>query len=629
LLHGSSIAAVATAPSGPAGTPVPSGSASSAALIAPAKAGDLKSGGNALRAVAVLTLGMESLPDSALLAQAQAEILERFLVDGAKNGDKRQIGWAIKVMERFVKRAPTTLGFVLLQRLVRRHEGIAAARAVFARARRTLRVKEEDMTDEDRKEALAKAAAAEKEGMEEIEEDGTNEDSGDAGRIGGSSHPRLVTNRLKPTVGSSLPAAEGAASPSAHAGFITWHLYAAHATIEHRLSKNPQVAARIFELGLRKHRTFLSTPPYVLHYASLLLELNDEENLRSLLMRAVSACEDDESNAALSGTNDPIAIARRREVQRPLWDMMLKFEAILSSRSGSGNVSADIRSIEARRRRALYGPGNEDVVMGGEGAPDEEEDRNLGTGVQKSSLNEQLIRVEGYDVASRIANGMMRLVDTLTVTGAMGNGESDTSNLNFAAAASASLAAGGSTSDIWGDECAGGTSDISYVHRLRFQREGKTRAISSALFGGIPGTNQGIAGGAGKLLSSRERAAGAAQNALAIQNAPDWLRPLLLLLPPIPKHGRGLTKPPPHLIEMTLSTMRANALPNRPADIVSTGINGAAPVSKKRYRADNDGDSSDEENGSNGASFAAGYSNQFRSRQRSRLFSANNGGNAS
>ena len=49
----------------------------SAALIAPTKAGGWKSRGNATRAMAVLSLGMESLPDCVLLAQAQAEILER------------------------------------------------------------------------------------------------------------------------------------------------------------------------------------------------------------------------------------------------------------------------------------------------------------------------------------------------------------------------------------------------------------------------------------------------------------------------------------------------------------------------------------------------------------------------
>jgi len=591
LLHGGSVAAATVSSTSNTSDAQPSnqagGSTSSAALVAPAKAGDVKSGGNAIRAVAVLSLGMESLPDSALLAQAQAEILERHLGGESKFA-------CIKVLEQFVKRSPTTLGFVLLQRLVRRHQGVDAARLVFSNARRTLQVREEDLIS-DNEEGKGVTASTKQDGINKDE----NKDDGD-GKGAILPQNRLVMNRL----GTSAEQANGD-TQKASAGFITWHLYAAHATIEHHLSKKPKVAARIYELGLRKHRTFLSTPPYVLHYANLLLELNDEENLRSLLMRAVAACEEEETS---SGGSDEAAITRRREMQRPLWDMMLKFESILSSRGSNGNISADISSIESRRRRALYGPGNEDVVMGGENAPEEEEDRNLGSGAQKNSLNEQLIRVEGYDVASRIANGMARMVDVLTITGAIGNGDSDTSSLDFAAAAASSLAAGGTSSEVWGDECAGGPSDVSYVKRLRFQRESPTRAAIS-MFGGYPGAGQGVGGTTGKLLSSRDRVAAMGQgaNAVAVQNAPEWLRPLIALLPPVPKFGRGITKPPPHLIEMALSTLRANELPSPPS-------NGAANDSKKRRR--DDGDSSDEED--NGVS-GGGYSSQFRSRQRSRL----------
>ncbi|KAL7486418.1 hypothetical protein ACHAW6_012020 [Cyclotella cf. meneghiniana] len=594
LLHGSSVAASVAVTSGQQAATTPTGgniNISSAMLIAPAIAGNLKSGGNAIRALAVLTLGMESLPDSALLAQAQADILERHLgVLTGVNGEKSN-GSApnecIKVMERFVGRSPTTLGFVLLQRLVRRYEGIEAARAVFSRARRTLRIREEDDM-EDADESAADVAA-------------------DAGK---GAARRMVTSRLKGMSRQNpLAADEGS-----KVGFITWHLYAAHATIEHRLGKNPQVAARIYELGLRKHRSFISTPPYVLHYANLLLELNDEENLRSLLMRAVAACEEEDANiSANPGESEAAALARRREVQRPLWDMMLKFESILSSRTNNGNVAADVAAIEMRRRRALFGPGNEDVVMGREGPPDEED---LSIGIQKSSLNEQLIRVEGYDVASRIANGMARMVDVLSVTGAIGNGEFDTSSLDFASAASASLAAGGVSSNMWGDVCAGGASDVSYVQRLRFQRETGIRAVTSTL-PGVSAGSQGITGGAGKLLSSKERVAGAGlgMNVLLIQSAPEWLRPLLLLLPPIPKFGRGLQKPPPHLIEMALLTLRGNALPQRP--VVEASIsNGAFTIPKKHGRQVNNGeDSSDDEDGGDGG----GYSNQFRARQRARL----------
>ncbi|KAL7514054.1 hypothetical protein ACHAXN_011306 [Cyclotella atomus] len=581
LLHGSSIAASVSVTPGQQNAPINGGSSvSSTMLIAPAKAGDLKSGGNAIRALAVLTLGMKCLPDCALLAQAQADILEKHL--GVTSGEsKNEKHGCIQVMERFVNRSPTTLGFVLLQRLARRYQGISAARAVFSRARRTLKIRDED----------------EMEGEEEAAAEGTADAAKGASR-------KMVTSRLNGENDSKQ------SSDGTNAGYITWHLYAAHATIEHRLGKNPQVAARIYELGLRKHRSFISTPPYVLHYASLLLELNDEENLRSLLMRAVAACEEEDANTK-DGESDAAAATRRQEVQRPLWDMMLKFESILSSRTNNGNVATDVAAIEVRRRKALYGAGNEDVVMGREGPPDEED---LSIGIQKSSLNEQLIRLEGYDVASRISNGMARVVDVLTVTGAIGSGEFDTSSLDFASGASASLAAGGASSNVWGDICAGGASDVSYVQRLRFQRESRSRAAAAAL-GGVTGA-QGIAAGT-KLLSAKERAAGAAlgigMNAMAIQIAPEWLRPLLMLLPPIPKFGRGLQKPPPHLVEMTLLTLKGNNMPATRPVVAAATTNGGANLAIKRERDADDSDD-DEDGGAGGA-----YSNQFRARQRARL----------
>ena len=566
------------------------GSVSSAILIAPAKAGDVKSGGNAIRALAVLTLGMESLPDCALLAQAQADILEKHLgiVPGEKgDGVTDDQHGCIKVMERFVSRSPTTLGFVLLQRLVRRYEGIAAARTVFSRARRILKIREEDEMD--------------------VGEDAAVERKTDDGKGSGR---KMVTSRLKGT--NKDGSGQISARDECNAGFITWHLYAAHATIEHRLGKNPQVAARIYELGLHKHRSFISTPPYVLHYASLLLELNDEENLRSLLLRAVAACEEEEGN--VDGDTDAAAIVRRREVQRPLWDMMLKFESILSARTNNGNIATDVAAIEVRRRKALYGAGNEDVVKGREGPPDEED---LSIGIQKSSLNEQLIRLEGYDVASRISNGMARMVDVLTVTGAIGNGEFDSSSLDFSSAASASLAAGGASSNVWGDICAGGASDVSYVQRLRFQRESRARAATSTLSGGVT-TAQSIAGGT-KLLSAKERAAGAAlgigMSTMMIQSAPEWIRPLLLMLPPIPKFGRGLQKPPPHLVEITLATLKNNSLPATRPVVAATTTNGSSNIAIKRERDANGEDSDDDEDGGAGGA----YSNQFRARQRARL----------
>ncbi|KAL7547368.1 hypothetical protein ACHAWF_010681, partial [Thalassiosira exigua] len=606
------------------------GAAGKGSAIAPVAAGDVSSGGNAVRAVAVLALGMESVPDCALLAQAQAEIMERHLGGGEGEGEsegKVGGGGCISVLERYVARCPTTLGFVLLQRLVRRHQGVAAARAVFARARRALRVREEDALggSGDGGTTTAKATAS---GQAEKEEPiGDGKEKADAGAASQDSRRRMVTNRSG--FSSELATGDVIAAPSFNdnAGYVTWHLYAAHAALEHRPGRNPRVAARVYELGLRRHRTFLSNPPYVLQYADLLLELGEEENLRSLLSRAVAACEEEEAarTAAVKEVGgdvagaDAAALSRRRETQRPLWDAMLRFESVLSSRPGSSS-SCDVASVEARRRRALYGPGREDLVAGGDRPPDDEDDRVLGTGAGRTGLNEMLIRAEGYDVASRIANGMGRMVDVLAATGAIGGGSEllgSGTGPDFAGAAAASTAAGG-TPDLLGDECAGGPSDASYVLRLKFRREGAARAAAT-----VPST--GPSTGAGKLLSrERSTAAVAPGGAVAaLREGPEWLRPLTLLLPPVPKFGRGVVRPPPHLVEVALSALRGNDLPSaRPVGrkAADGGAAGAVNGGRKRKWGGGGGDSSDEENGN--AAGGGGYGGQFRARQRSRLVDA-------
>ena len=91
---------------------------------------------------------------------------------------------------------------------------------------------------------------------------------------------------------------------------------------------------------------------------------------------------------------------------------------------------------------------------------------------------------------------------------------------------------------------------------------------------------------------------------------PDWLRPLLLLLPASRLRIPVVAKPPPHLTELALMTLKQNDLPSeRPA----------GDIAKKR-RMGGDGDSSDEEGGATGS----GYSNAFRARQRTRMLASNN-----
>jgi hypothetical protein len=102
----------------------------------------------------------------------------------------------------------------------------------------------------------------------------------------------------------------------------------------------------------------------------------------------------------------------------------------------------------------------------------------------------------------------------------------------------------------------------------------------------------------------------------AIQQAPEWLRPLLLLLPASRLHLPIVAKPPPHLTELSLSSLRQNALPTeRPAD-TTNGSN------KRKSSGNTGGDSSDEENG---GKKAGGYGSQFRSRQRARMSTEQNG----
>ena len=90
---------------------------------------------------------------------------------------------------------------------------------------------------------------------------------------------------------------------------------------------------------------------------------------------------------------------------------------------------------------------------------------------------------------------------------------------------------------------------------------------------------------------------------MAIQSMPEWLRPLCLMLPATRLRVAVVPKPPPHMVEMALSALKANPLPaERPAD-------------SKRPRDDDD---SDDE----GPRGSGGYGSQFRARQRARISAA-------
>jgi Suppressor of forked protein (Suf) len=92
---------------------------------------------------------------------------------------------------------------------------------------------------------------------------------------------------------------------------ITWHLYAAHAAMEHRQNHLPKVAARIYELGVKCDPSFVAVPAYVQRYAQVLMEINDLTSLRSLLTKSVSACE----------------VAGNKAAVASVWDISLHFES--------------------------------------------------------------------------------------------------------------------------------------------------------------------------------------------------------------------------------------------------------------------------------------------------------------
>ena len=514
----------------------------------------------------ILQLGQIHIPDSTLLAYAEAEMWL-----SSPNG----IETGLRVMERLLKRNPTTLGFVLYQRMVRQIKGVDAARRVFAEARRTL------LTEEEYQEVLARQSASTKE-----EEEAAAAAEGGAAGAGTTDVEKaetenddrwMVTNRLDASVGSKKvrrtkngkksDVEDKEMGPSSTpAGPVTWHLFASHAGIEHRINRRSDIAARVYELGLRKHTSFLSKPAYVQRYAQLLAELGDTLNLRSLLTKAVAACEQQGNKDALG----------------ELWDISLHYESVMAASDVSGMEK--IRQSESKRREALMGPEVEDV---GTGNTVGFEEAAL-VGAQKSTIAEQLIRSEGYDTSSRIVNGLARSVDLLGVMGVWGDAASTT---------------GKRSSSSKDDDLSGSRSDKAFQKRMDYHQMKERGATGDAALGQDKGLSarerlQQGTGGSGPMTAMM----------LSIQQMPEWLRPLLLLLPASRLRIPVVAKPPPHLTEMALSTLKQNDLPaERPQDDANKG--------SKRDAPGKGGDSSDEEDGTSGT----GYSVAFRARQRARM----------
>lgn len=576
------------------------------------------------RAVAVLKLSQVYIPDSTLLAQAHAQLVELNAASraSAASGGSSVSGApkpsdSLKVMESYLARAPTSLGYCLYQRLVRRYKGKEAARAVFAKARRVL-VQGSQGGD------LGISTSTTALGAENVGSGGSA--TGTVGPEGSSTTATqetlvgedsksstaqengkrwMVTNRLDASIGSgssinkdnaTVTNRQEAQNPSNSIlppGPITWHLYACHATIEHRLNKSPEIAARVYELGLRKHAGFLTMPPYVLRYAQLLLELQDIVNLRALLTRALTACGDTKNPSTQIGA---------------LWDMTLQCEDLWSI-SDPTNIEAAI-AVERKRRAALLGPEIEDVSTGSRVGMG---DSGATIGVQKSTLAEQLIRSDGYNTSSLIVNGMGRTVDFLDVLGLWGDGIGIKKYLSVTQAVDAD------------ETIPGGKSDRSYQRRLIYAR----RVAIGDSVDAMPGTEIGS-----KLLSARERLQQQGGGVpgfqttpiqMAIQQSPEWLRSMLLLLPASRLRTSIIPKAPPHLVEMALNALRQSKLPaERPSDDGGNGVlaGNKHSLEPKKQNGGGGGDSSDEETGPSGS---GGYGTQFRARQRARMSNHSNG----
>ena len=560
------------------------------------------------RSIAVLQIGQRHILDSTLLVQAHVQLVEAHamhcvngnsIIDRGSLLGSMKASHSLEVLENYLARAPTSLGFCLYERLVRRYKGIDAARAVFSRARRVLHqgfdqnaansgASSNVVRDQIGVEGASALTTATKSGgsdpnaKENLKTPGTNIDGNRC----------MVTNRLDPSIGKNTLSGMKTLKSSEKTrdslnstmqippGPITWHLYACHATIEHRLNKSPEIAARVYELGLRKHSNFLTKPSYVLKYAKLLLELQDTVNLRALLTRSLAACGD----------------SRTSEEIEALWNMTLQCEELWSI-SEPANIEAVI-AIERKRRVALLGPHIEDVSTGSRVGLTE---KRTTISSQKSTLAEQLIRVDGYNTSSLIVNGLGRTVDVLDITGLWGDGSGgkqyhSKSNL-----------------DKVDELIPGGISDRSFQSRLQFVEK---LAAGINVSGIVSGLEHGS-----KLSSARERlhqqAGGGPgfQNTpiqISIQQNPEWLRSMLLLLPASRLRSPIVPKAPPHLVVQALTTLRQSKLPEeRPKDDAEKKrISG-----KKRALGDDTaggGDSSDED----GPSGSGGYGSQFRARMK-------------
>ncbi|KAF8744703.1 Suf protein, partial [Rhizoctonia solani] len=103
---------------------------------------------------------------------------------------------------------------------------------------------------------------------------------------------------------------------------IFWNVYEAAALMEYHCTKAPDVATKIFELGLK---VFSDNPDYVLRYLGFLISINDENNARALFERVIT-------------TFPP-------EKARPIWDRWSRYEYNFGDLIGSQKLEKRLAEI--------------------------------------------------------------------------------------------------------------------------------------------------------------------------------------------------------------------------------------------------------------------------------------------
>ena len=526
-------------------------------------------------AIAIWDKAMECIPDSTLLAYCRASAATNTTTTSSSSTSASSS--AIDILAAHVARAPTSLGFLLLQQAVRRTQSMAAARRVFAQARRVLEpaaILQKDTTEdganttpmeETEQDSKTKDAATQKKDADAAAADNPDDSQGGVRvkhRVSEAEAATEPQQQEQPpsTAVSGSSSTTTTTTPTIPPGPMTWHVYAAHATMEQYQNQRPDVAAKVYALGLRTHHAWITIPAYVRRYASL---LTDPTAVRALWQQAV---------AAAAGPT-----------RAALYEGWLETEALLGG-SGGADAMTLAGSLQAERYAALHGE-KPDVVTGKWLA---EPSGPTIMGAQKISVAEYLIRERGLEESTNIACGLNRVVDTLSSMGAWGDGRSI-----------------GSVPEVPLDDplyYPGGASDIAMQRRLRRRNRPDT---SMLMAGG------GLASSASAKQTARDRlgAGGGPQGGTAIlmmiQQSPDWLRPLLLLLPASKMRQAIVAKPPPHMTEMALSTLQKSSLPAE------------RPLERKRNRTGGGGDSSDDDDVNTGG--ASGYSIAFRKRQQARM----------